>query len=387
MTVFVYEDVTATGAGGDFGSPPAPSLLAEGRAMRDAVAADFAAVMGIRVLSPGEPGASATGASLTPVANAPGSPGFSELAAKAGFTLVIAPECGRRLEQLSREVLRVGGQLLGPSPEAIRLTADKLALARHWEAHGVPTPATWELGRQPVDVLVVIKPQDGAGSQATYLWQARSPSPPGFAGRVGLGVRGDKLAPSGDNHLTWRDPSRSPLTPLPHKAGGEGDQAPAPTWLGPMIAQAYVPGFAASVAFLIGPSQTVPLIPCEQLLSADCRFTYLGGRLPIAPVLAARALQIASEAICCVPGLLGFVGVDVILGDDERDWAIEINPRLTTSYVGLRALARFNLAEAMLGVVRKQLVADMAWHDRQLEFTPDGRVFDVAPTPSKAASA
>jgi predicted ATP-grasp superfamily ATP-dependent carboligase len=27
---------------------------------------------------------------------------------------------------------------------------------------------------------------------------------------------------------------------------------------------------------------------------------------------------------------------------------IEINPRLTTSYVGLRRLARFNLAEALL---------------------------------------
>ena len=60
-TVFVYEDVTATGAGGDLESPPAPSLLAEGRAMRDAVAADFAAVPGVRVVGLGEPGASATG--------------------------------------------------------------------------------------------------------------------------------------------------------------------------------------------------------------------------------------------------------------------------------------------------------------------------------------
>ena len=34
--------------------------------------------------------------------------------------------------------------------------------------------------------------------------------------------------------------------------------------------------------------------------------------------------------------------------DGSRDYAIEINPRLTTSYVGLRALAEFNIAEAML---------------------------------------
>jgi len=153
-----------------------------------------------------------------------------------------------------------------------------------------------------------------------------------------------------------------------------------------MIAQQYIPGFAASVAFLVGPAQTIPLVPCEQLQSSDGRFTYLGGRLPIAPDLASRALRIATAAIRSVPGLLGYVGVDVVLGGDGRDWAIEINPRLTTSYVGLRASARFNLAEAMLAIVQGQPLPTLAWHDRRIEFTPDGRVSDVAPTPPGVAS-
>jgi predicted ATP-grasp superfamily ATP-dependent carboligase len=153
-----------------------------------------------------------------------------------------------------------------------------------------------------------------------------------------------------------------------------------------MIAQRYVPGLAASVAFLIGPSRVVPLVPCEQLLSTDGRFTYLGGRLPIAPDLADRVLRIADRAVRSVPGLLGYVGADVVLGDDGRDWAIEINPRLTTSYVGLRALARFNLAGAMLAFVRGQPLPELAWHDRQIEFTPDGRLSDVAPTRPGGAS-
>jgi len=336
-TVFVHEDVTALGAGGDPMSPPAPSLLAEGRAMRDAVTADFAAVPGVRVLCLSEPGASATGASLTPVADAPGSPDFCDFAAQADYALVIAPECGGRLEHLCGEVLGAGGRLLGPSPDAVRLAADKLALARHWEQHGVPTPQTWPLGERPPDLPVVVKPRDGAGSQATALW--------------------DRLK-----------------------------TCPTISWPRPLIAQQYVPGFAASVAFLIGPTQTIPLVPCEQLLSADGRFTYLGGRLPIAPALADRALRIATQAVRCVPGLSGYVGVDVVLGDDGRDWAIEINPRLTTSYVGLRALARFNLAETMLAVVRDQPSSAFAWHDRRIEFTPDGRVFDTAPTRPGAAS-
>jgi len=318
-TVFVYEDVCATGAGGDRESPPAPSLLAEGRAMRDAVTADFRAVPGVRVLTLDE------------------SP-FAELAGAADHTLVIAPECGGRLEHLCREVLRVGGRLLGPSPEAVHLTADKLDLARHWDRHGVPTPQTWPLGEEPAGLLVVVKPRDGAGSQGTVL---------SFVGTDLRSVR------------AWTDRRSVPT---------ESD------WPGPLIAQHYVPGFAASVAFLISLSGLRPLVPCEQLLSPDGRFQYRGGRLPIRPDLAQRAIRVATAAVACVPGLLGYVGVDVMLGDDGRDWAIEINPRLTTSYVGLRALAKFNIAEAMLAAVRGEQLPDMRWRDGVATFSPDGTV-------------
>ncbi|MBO0700209.1 MAG: ATP-grasp domain-containing protein, partial [Zavarzinella sp.] len=145
-------------------------------------------------------------------------------------------------------------------------------------------------------------------------------------------------------------------------------------WPGPLIAQQYIPGMAASVAFLAGPSGMVPLAPCEQLLSDDGRFQYRGGRLPIRPDLAERAIRVATAAVACVPGLLGYAGVDVVLGDDGRDWAIETNPRITTSYVGLRALAKFNLAAAMLAAVRGERLPEVGWRDGRIEFTPDGRL-------------
>jgi tyramine---L-glutamate ligase len=339
-TVFVYEDVTASGAGGDSKSPPAPSLLAEGRAMLEAVLQDFR-----RALA--EPEALATGRSKS-VAYASGSEGFCGAAAQASYTLLIAPETGGRLEYLCRLVLDAGGKLLGPSPDAIHLTADKLELARHWQRHCVPTPATWLLGEEPQDKAIVVKPRDGAGSQGI------SPLSP-FRGE-GPGERGLGAA--------TQDPS-----PQPPPQGGEGEKE---------IAQVYVPGFAASVAFLIGPHTLTPLLPCEQILSDDGRFRYLGGRLPIAPALAERAKRIAAAAVECVSGLLGYVGVDVVLGNDGQDWAIEINPRLTTSYVGLRALARFNLAEAMLAAVRGEPLPEMLWNDGPTSFTPDGRVSSLA---------
>jgi predicted ATP-grasp superfamily ATP-dependent carboligase len=313
--------------------------------MRDAVAADFAAVPGVQVILPGERrgvsptwvGADTSG--LRPDARLELE--FSEVAATADFTLVIAPECGGRLEHLCREVMRVGGRLLGPSPDAVRLTADKLALSQRWRTRRVPTPTTWRLGEELPGVPVVIKPRDGAGSQAMCL-------------SVGTDLR--SVRPGSPGWAGWTD-RRS---------------VPTETWPGPMIAQQHISGFAASVAFLVGPSQTVALAPCEQLLSADGRFTYLGGRLPLSPNLADRAIRIATAAVQCVPGLSGYVGVDVVLGDDGRDWAIEINPRLTTSYVGLRRLARSNLAAAMLAIVRGEPITPLDWEGGPIEFTPDG---------------
>jgi predicted ATP-grasp superfamily ATP-dependent carboligase len=142
---------------------------------------------------------------------------------------------------------------------------------------------------------------------------------------------------------------------------------------GAMILQECVAGMAASVAFLCGPGGNVPLVPARQLLSRDGRFKYLGGELPIEPALAKRAVAIGQRAVDCVPGLLGFIGVDLVLGDSadgSRDHAIEINPRLTTSYVGLRELAGFNLAGVMLAIADGKSPGQLEWKANPIRFGP-----------------
>ncbi len=119
--------------------------------------------------------------------------------------------------------------------------------------------------------------------------------------------------------------------------------------LSPRVAQPFCNGQPASIAFLIGPHDTVALPASFQLISTDGQFCYGGGLVPIAPELAARAETLGRSALAGLPGLLGYVGVDLILGEDE-DFAIEINPRLTTSYVGVRALLDGNLAELILKI-------------------------------------
>ena len=64
---------------------------------------------------------------------------------------------------------------------------------------------------------------------------------------------------------------------------------------------------------------------------------YRGGRLPLPPTLMERATRLGKQTIACIPGLRGFVGVDLVLGQDAADdRVIEVNPRVTTSAVGLR---------------------------------------------------
>ena len=60
--------------------------------------------------------------------------------------------------------------------------------------------------------------------------------------------------------------------------------------------------------------------------------------------------------------------------DGSGDHAIEINPRLTTSYVGLREVAAVNLAWAMAGVAQGREPGPLRWTAGRVSFAPDGVV-------------
>jgi len=235
---------------------------------------------------------------------------FQRLAAQSDWTLVIAPEFDGHLVRRCELVERVGGRLLGPSLIAVRLAADKQKTIECLAKCGVATPH----GRPihpgtaiPPDFgfPAVLKPIDGAGSIG-MIWIESA----------------EHAASVTVNRCTRR-------------------------------LERYCPGMAASVAFLCAKTHFIDLPPCRQLIDRKAGFAYRGGQWPLEPALARRASTLAHRAVACLPPLLGYLGVDLILGtspDGADDVVIEINPRLTTSYVGLRALSEQNLAEAILDV-------------------------------------
>jgi predicted ATP-grasp superfamily ATP-dependent carboligase len=303
--LYVYEHLTATDIGRDRDSPE-HAMYCEGFAMRQAIQEDLKKLAQVELV---------------------------EDSTQAEAVIVIAPETGGLLEQISSYWDRQGVWRLGPSIDTIRLTTDKQALAEHWQQFGVPTPPVHR-GRPRSDdhYPLVWKPRDGCGSQATFALSSWTQ-----AVQVLTCAETDGLD---------------------------------------MIVQPYVDGQAVSVAFLCGPNSRIPLQPTFQHLSTDGRLRYLGGSLPLPLELARRAVALGQRALAGLSGLVGYIGVDLVLGkaaDGSEDYAIEINPRFTTSYVGLRVACRDNLAAVLLEIARGGHAKSLNWRSDCIVFEANGR--------------
>ena len=341
MQIFLYEWITGGGLMDHHGPLP-DSLLRQGKAMVEALAEDASrieslnAVMlrDIRVHSLVGRGAEIIDIdSLAAHHNE-----FDRLATESDLTIIIAPETDNILFELAQRAESLEARLVSPSSQVIKLAGNKQKTAERLKAADVPIPNGLEL--QPEQRLpeeftypAVLKPVLGAGSEDTVVV---------------------------NNHL---------------------DMPPAYAW--PRRLETFVPGKAVSVAFLCSPSGNhLALPPTEQRLTSDGHLHYLGGELPLPRGLADRAAALASCAIGILEIPIGYVGVDLVLGNDpdgSQDFVIEINPRLSTSYIGLRHAVQSNLLQRMINQVEgsdsKETIS-LRTPDRRLTFDADGSVYD-----------
>jgi len=119
------------------------------------------------------------------------------------------------------------------------------------------------------------------------------------------------------------------------------------------LAQPYQPGVAASFSMLCRNGKAW-LLSCNQqhIECDDGRFNLAGvtvnGMLPYWQ----RFETIARKIAKMLPDALGYIGVDVIVEPEtNKIYVLEINSRLTTSYVGMREALNSNPAKLILDCV------------------------------------
>jgi predicted ATP-grasp superfamily ATP-dependent carboligase len=233
---------------------------------------------------------------------------------------LIAPETGGQLQAITTMVEGRGKLVVGSSAAGIKAAGDKMLTCRLLKARGVPTPRTLRLrpADDPTSVgrrlgyPVVVKPIDGVGCHSVFIARRQS------------------------------DLERTIATAR--------QKAPDAT----LLAQAYIGGVHVSVSLLTDGSHSLPLTLNLQEITGRSRLKYHGGCVPFNHPLRALAFRRAEEVIQAIPGLKGYVGVDLILTDHDAV-VIEVNPRLTTSYVGIRKVLRQNPAALILDAVAGKL--------------------------------
>ncbi len=233
---------------------------------------------------------------------------WSRLIADAQAVWPIAPETDGALTELSALVLALERLLLGSTPDAIRVTASKFKTLRRLNVAKIPTVPGSRIWETPMHAQsgYVLKPDDGAGAADTRYFET-------FPALQG-----------------WLD-------------GQHHDRA--------FMVQPFMDGEIASlsVLFLDGRAE---LLTCNRQTVALEQSAFHLETIEIATLESRRPAftALAEKLAAAFPGLWGYAGIDVICqGDDIL--VLEINPRLTTSYVGLHE---------SLGVNPAQLVLDLA---------------------------
>lgn len=307
MRVLVFEYLSAGGA--VVGGEADQDLLVQGIAMRDAMTRDLLRVPGVQVVcvGPAELPVPHGAQRMTP---GPAEGPFDvlrRLASGCDAVWGVSPETDGLL-QLTQ--LMVGSdRWMGCDADAIRIAGSKRETLERLTAAGLITPREFaDEARQ-----WVVKPDDGAGACDTRR-------------------HGSEIAARADLHMRLERSRSATIEPW---VDGE------PLSLSLLCADGHAEMVACNrqlIAVDGGGHVAFDGVELQALAADDARL----------PVLRDLAEHIA----LAIPGLHGFVGVDLVWHATEGAVPIDINPRVTSAYVGLSERLGRNLAAEILSLHR-----------------------------------
>jgi len=218
---------------------------------------------------------------------------IKRLAPDCDVGLVIAPDhllfrFTSVLEQLTHNV--------GCGSMNAAVCADKIQCGRILARNGIPVPGSGTPGRK------VVKPARGCGSVGVRL----SDAPPGTGEFTQDYIEGEHLSVS--------------------------------------LVGSRVVGDACE--FFTGKPPLLLAVNRQEIsVGEDGLVHYLGGETPVLHARQDELVETATRAVQ-VLGCQGYTGVDIVLAD--RPWVVDINPRITTSIVGIAACMKEEIADILV---------------------------------------
>jgi predicted ATP-grasp superfamily ATP-dependent carboligase len=323
-TVLVYEFFT--GGGFPAGELP-PGLAAEALGMLWAVLTDFRNWNSVRTLTaldprfeervPGLNRATLPADEVILVPQAGHHEVYQSLLKRCDAVLIIAPETAGILAALTEQAEKAGLTVLGSNSKAVTIAGNKASCHRVFLKAQLSTPETHAVrfasvsrAAKQMNYPFVIKPVDGIGSEGVCLVE----------------------------HSSDLDAA---LTMIRRTTSCDR-----------VVFQSFMPGTHVSVSLLATGDRCLPLSLNLQLIETGLPFRYLGSQVPFAHPAGVRGVELACSAVAAIPGLNGYIGVDLILSEDSA-CLIEVNPRLTTSYIGT-----VNLAQSIWNACVRDILPD-----------------------------
>jgi predicted ATP-grasp superfamily ATP-dependent carboligase len=333
LKLLIYEHIS----GGGFADKPIPSsILSEGYGMLRTLTTDFKAaghsvstVLDSRLAALNPPlGADCI---VTVSSRREAEAAIQKISHSADAAYMIAPESNQVLQTLVEKVERIGVPSLSCQSSAIGRVSNKATFNECAKRIGLPTPSTVTINAHEniaeikqtisakLEFPIIFKPVDGVGCSSLSVVTNDD--------QVATAV--DKITKESSNEY--------------------------------FMVQELIQGTSVSVSLISTGSETLPISLNKQdvsLMTPETNSTYNGGLVPFRTPFEHEAFAMAKKTARSFRGLRGYIGVDLIL-TERGPVVIEINPRLTTSYIGVRKVVSFNPAQAIINsVLERELPAD-----------------------------
>ncbi|MHC1635670.1 MAG: ATP-grasp domain-containing protein, partial [Candidatus Methanospirareceae archaeon] len=264
-------------------------LLAEGKAMLEALKRSFEKI-GNEV--------------IYPIGEKDFEGAVEKLSRGSDAAIVIAPD--EMLYEVTK-IVESNTVNLGCPSRCVKICADKKKTTEILEENGIRVPRVVGADEVEEEGVYVVKPRYGCASEDVFV------------------VRGEEIH------------SLEPLIGMDDKRRD-------------FIITDFIQGEDISSSIIRNKISSVVLSINKQFIKRDKkRLLYEGGLVPYSIGEEAKEEVIEmSKKVAAILGCEGYVGIDFVLADDGEPYVIEVNPRPTTSIVGIAKVLNYEIAELII---------------------------------------